>query len=98
MWREALGTAIGAITSLWFGYLMLYHSFIILHLYLMFYVHPAVILILPSVLTIYLVFLDGRRRTNELKALLSTDRKFLSPEEYAEYLQEVKKKKRIYRF
>jgi len=59
-------------TIFWFWAPTLYMLVFILHLYLIFYVHPLTIFILPGALAIYSIHLDLKRKRKCIKKIEET--------------------------
>ncbi|MEM2704152.1 MAG: hypothetical protein QXR45_13455 [Candidatus Bathyarchaeia archaeon] len=62
---EALSIIRACISTFWFWAPVIYFLLSILHIYLMFYVHPLTIFILPIILTFYSVYVKRKKRSSE---------------------------------
>jgi hypothetical protein len=58
---EVAWIARNALTTFWFWFPIIYMAYVFLQLWLMFYVHPITLAILPVTLVIYGVYLDDKR-------------------------------------
>lgn len=92
---ELLDIAISTLTDFWFWLPIIFAMYSLFQLYLMFFVHPLSLGILPAVVIIFHYSLDRRRKEALFQALKRGDKKFsdLTVQEYEEMIKRFNKEK-----
>ncbi len=94
--KDAAGIIKICLTTFWFWVPVLFALYMILQLWIMFFIHPLALLIVPTILVIYLIIQEDKRfkamyGLDKTKKKSSSDPLFTTPREYYGYQWDLEK-------